>query len=572
MSEAAHDRPTDPTPDEPARDLVSGHGGHLAAAALRAHGVQTMWTLSGGHVFPLYDAAVKPRPAGEPPLRLIDVRHEQTAVFAAEATAKLTRSPGLAVLTAGPGITNGVSAIASAHFNGSPLLVLGGRAPAFRWGTGALQELDHPPIVASITKHAGTIAQTAEITGRVDEALRLAAQPHRGPVFLDVPMDQLFSHAESAAPTGPSTGRLEPEPGDLDEIAELLGAAERPVLVLSSDVWMDGAETAALAFAEAVGIPVITTGMGRGILPAGHPQLVTRARRLAFGQADLVLVAGAPLDFRLGYGAFGGNDGAPAARVVHLADSPAQLAAHVELAASAAGCLRSAFEGLLAAFDQLVRRPGWAPWLDRLRATAATAIEADQPMLTAGGDRIHPARIYGELNRLLDDDTVVIGDGGDFVSFAGRFVEPRRPGHWLDPGPYGCLGTGLGYAAAARVAHPSAPIALLLGDGAAGFSLMDADTLVRHNLPVVMIVGNNGIWGLEKHPMRFLYGYDVAAELRQATRYDDVVRALGGAGETVERPDDLGEALRRAFASGVPYLVNVLTDPDVAYPRTTTGV
>ncbi len=167
---------------------------------------------------------------------------------------------------------------------------------------------------------------------------------------------------------------------------------------------------------------------------------------------------------------------------------------------------------------------------------------------------------------------MVIGDGGDFVSFAGRFVEPRRPGRWLDPGPYGCLGTGLGYAAAARIAHPSAPIALLLGDGAAGFSLMDADTLVRHDLPVVMIVGNNGIWGLEKHPMRFLYGYDVAADLRQATRYDEVVRALGGAGETVERPADLAAALGRAFASGVPYLVNVLTDPDVAYPRTTTGV
>ena len=335
MSEAASDHPTDPAKP------ISGHGGQLAVAAVRAHGVQTMWTLSGAHVFPLYDAAVKPGPGGEPPLRLVDVRHEQTAVFAAEATAKLTRSPGLAVLTAGPGITNGVSAIASAHFNGSPLLVLGGRAPAFRWGTGALQELDHPPIVAPITKHAGTIAETAAVAGRVDEALRLAAQPHRGPVFLDVPMDQLFSHAEAAAPTGaPTAGRLEPEPGDLDEIAELLGAAERPVLVLSSDVWMDGADEAALAFAEAAGLPVITTGMGRGILPAGHPLLVTRARGLAFGQADLVVVAGAPLDFRLGYGAFGGKDGAPAARVVHLADSPAQLAAHVDLAASAAGCLR----------------------------------------------------------------------------------------------------------------------------------------------------------------------------------------------------------------------------------------
>jgi acetolactate synthase I/II/III large subunit len=167
---------------------------------------------------------------------------------------------------------------------------------------------------------------------------------------------------------------------------------------------------------------------------------------------------------------------------------------------------------------------------------------------------------------------VTIGDGGDFVSYAGKYLEPARPGTWLDPGPYGCLGTGLGYAIAARIARPSAPVVLLLGDGAAGFSLFDVDTLVRHGLPVVMIVGNNGIWALEKHPMRFLYGYDVVADLGPQTRYDGVVQALGGAGETVSRPDEIGPALDRAFAAGVPYLLNVLTDPEVAYPRTTTGV
>ena len=181
-------------------------------------------------------------------------------------------------------------------------------------------------------------------------------------------------------------------------------------------------------------------------------------------------------------------------------------------------------------------------------------------------------RIYGELTRLLADDAVVIGDGGDFVSFAGKYVEPARPGHWLDPGPFGCLGTGLGYAIAARLARPSAQVVLLLGDGAAGFSLMDADTLVRHGLPVVMICGNNGGWGLEKHPMRALYGYDVAAGLQPACRYDEVVRALGGAGELVTEPGQIGPALRRALAAGAPYLVNVITDPEIAYPRSTTGV
>jgi acetolactate synthase-1/2/3 large subunit len=180
--------------------------------------------------------------------------------------------------------------------------------------------------------------------------------------------------------------------------------------------------------------------------------------------------------------------------------------------------------------------------------------------------------VYGELRRVLDDDAVVIGDGGDFVSFAGRFVEPAMPGRWLDPGPFGCLGTGLGYAAAARLAHPSAQVVLLLGDGAAGFSLMDVDTLVRHNLPVVMVVGNNGVWGLEKGPMQMLYGYDVAADLQPSTRYDEVVRALGGAGELVTDPGEIGPALRRGFDAAVPYLVNVVTDPTAAYPRSTFGV
>jgi acetolactate synthase-1/2/3 large subunit len=199
-------------------------------------------------------------------------------------------------------------------------------------------------------------------------------------------------------------------------------------------------------------------------------------------------------------------------------------------------------------------------------------VAKDQPLLTSEAEPIHPARVYGDLLPRLADDAVVIGDGGDFVSFAGKYVEPAAPGGWLDPGPYGCLGTGLGYAIAARLARPSSQVVLMLGDGAAGFSLMDVDTLVRHRLPVVMVVGNNSAWGLEKHPMRMLYGYDVLADLAPQTRYDEVVRALGGAGELVTRPADIGPALDRAFASGVPYLVNVATDVEAAYPRATTGI
>jgi len=557
---------------EPAR-----HGGAHAVAAARRHGVSTMFTLSGGHVFPLYDGAVK----ADPPMRLVDVRHEQTAVFAAEATARLTRAPGLAVVTAGPGVTNAVSAVTSAWFNGSPVVVLGGRAPDYRWGSGGLQELDHPPLLAPVTKRAWTEHQAGAVGTAVDEAFRLAAGPHPGPVFLDFALEALFGDGGAELPAG-TAGRgapAGPDPADVAAIAGLLARASRPVLVLGSDVWLSGAEVAARAAACELRLPVVANGQGRGVLPPGHELLVTRARPVAFGSADLVVVAGTPLDFRLGYGEFGGRDGDGPAQVVHVADSAGQLATHRSLAASAAGDLTAFFTALASAVPAELGRPGaparpaWTDsWLPRLTAAASQAIAADQALLASGADPIHPMRIYGELARLLDDDAVVIGDGGDFVSYAGKYLEPARPGGWLDPGPYGCLGTGLGYAIGARIARPGSPVVLLLGDGAAGFSLMDADTLVRHRLPVVMICGNNGIWALEKYPMQALYGYDVAADLQPGCRYDEVVRALGGAGETVTRPGDIGPALRRAFGAGVPYLVNVITDPAIAYPRATTGV
>ncbi len=557
---------TDAPPSGPAP--VEAHTGAHAVAVAAAHGVDTMFTLSGAHVFPMYDGAV----TADPPMRLLDVRHEQTAVFAAEAVGKLTRVPGLAVLTAGPGVTNGISPITQASFSGAPLVVVGGRAPDNRWGTGSLQELDHVPLVASVTKSARTVHDPADIATEMDRAFALARSAHRGPTFLDVPMDAFFETRSLVRPEPAAPTPVEPDGDTLAEVAELLAQARRPVLVLGSDVWGDGAEQAALRLVETVGLPAITNGMGRGVVPGGHPLLVTRARGLALGAADLVVVVGTPLDFRLGYGAFGGKDGAPGAKVVHLADAPEGISTHADLVASAAGDLRMTLDGVLAALEHQIRRPDWSGWVGELQAAVATAVERDRALLTATADPIHPGRIYGELLPRLAEDSVVIGDGGDFVSFAGKFVEPARPGGWLDPGPYGCLGAGLGAAIAARLVRPSAQVVLLLGDGAAGMSLMDVDTLVRHRLPVVMVVGNNSAWALEKGPMQMLYGYDVIADLAPRTRYDEVVRALGGAGEMVTDPHQIGPALDRAFAAGVPYLVNVVTDVAATYPRTTFGI
>lgn len=583
MGRSEHDGRTDQTGwagaagDGPGRAApVDGHGGSHATAVAAAHGVRTMFTLSGAHVFPMYDAAEKE----DHGVSLLDVRHEQTAAFAAEATGKLTRSPGLAVLTAGPGVTNGISALAQASFSGAPMVVLGGRAPAARWGTGSLQEFDHVPVVQSVTVSAETARDTADIAAATHRTFTAARSAHRGPAFLDVHMDHFFDRSESVRP-GPGQDTAgapvaapdrSPDTDAVGRIADLIARADRPVLVLGSDVWADSAEDAARRCAESLGLPAIPNGMGRGVLPAGHPLLVTKARGMAFGAADLVVVVGTPLDFRLGYGVFGGKDGATPAAVVHIADSEGQLSHHASPAVATAGDLGQVLDAVAEAVQRRSARPDWSGWTASLREKADATHALDLELFSADADPIHPARIYGELLPRLAEDAVVIGDGGDFVSYAGKFIEPARPGNWLDPGPFGCLGAGLGAAIAARIARPSSQVVLLLGDGAAGFSLIDVDTLVRHNLPVVMVMGNNGAWGLEKGPMQMLYGYDVIADLAPRTRYDEVVRALGGAGEMVTDPAQIGPALDRAFASGVPYLVNVITDVEAMYPRSTFGV
>jgi acetolactate synthase-1/2/3 large subunit len=541
-------------------ERIEGHGGDLAVAALRAYGITEMFTLSGGHVFPLYDAAHRSEvdSAGRPPMRIIDVRHEQSAVFAAEAVAKLRRRPGLAVLTAGPGVTNGISGLTSAYCNGAPVMVIGGRAPAFRWGSGSLQEIDHLPLVAPVTKHAATVFSTDEIPGAIETALTAALSPHRGPVFLDLPLEVVFSVGEAVAPNAARIAPLEPDPDEVARAGRLLAGAQRPVIIAGSDVYAGDATAALREAAEALQVPVFTNGMGRGSLPPEHPLAFAKARRTALNSADVIVVVGTPLDFRLGFGDFGD------AQLVHIVDAPTQRATHVQPAAAPAGDLRLILSALA---DQPGDREEHAGWIADLRLVENAAKKRDAEEMAAESDPIRPARVYGELRRVLDPDAVTIGDGGDFVSYAGRYLEPSIPGTWLDPGPYGCLGTGMGYAMGARVTYPDRQVCVLMGDGAAGFSLMDVESLARQKLPVVIVVGNNGIWGLEKHPMNIMYGYDVAAELQPELRYDDVVTALGGAGETVAKAGDLRPALQRAFDSGLPYLVNVLTDPADAYPR-----
>jgi acetolactate synthase-1/2/3 large subunit len=528
------------------------------ARRLKAHGVSKLFTLSGGHLFSIFDGC------REEGVEIVDVRHEQSAAFAAEGWAKATRELGVCALTAGPGVTNGMSAMASALQNSSPMLVLGGRAPAFRWGQGSLQEIDHVPFTAPVTKLSRTAETTAQIPGLVDEAIAAALEPPTGPAFLDFPLDQVFMEAEAGEdgpPRWPDPTMLPAAEGPgVERAVELLRGAVRPVVMAGTGLYWAHGEHALVRLCEELGVPAFLNGLARGAVPADHQCFYSRARGKGLKEADVALVVGVPMDFRLGFGASFGED-----TEVVVIGSAEPGRSHPR------GVAAELYGGVPATLDALREGAGAGPdrsaWLAELRELENERRAAERADLADDRAPLHPMRVYGELGQVLGRDAIVIGDGGDFVSYAGRLVETYESGCWMDPGPFGCLGAGPGYALAAKLARPERQVCLLLGDGAFGFSGLEFDTLVRHGVPVVGVMGNNGIWGLEKHPMEFLYGYSVAADLQAGCRYDKVVEALGGHGELVERPEELRPALERAFAAGRPALVNVMTDPSVAYPR-----
>ncbi len=537
-----------------AQETTTLHGGRLVARRLKAYGVSKLFTLSGGHLFSIYDGC---RAEG---IDIVDVRHESAATFAAEGWAKVTREPGVAALTAGPGVTNGMSAMASAQQNHSPILVLGGRAPAMRWGQGSLQEIDHVPFVRPLVKLAATAGSTAEIPGLIDDAWGVMRRDHPGPAFIDFPLDVVFMEAaEAPLPEAGPARWQHADAAAVDRAAALLRDADRPVIMAGTNLYWGHGEDALRELAEAAGIPVFLNGLARGCLPADHPHFFSRARSTALKGADVALVIGVPMDFRLGFGGAFGEE----TEIVTIDLAEPEREHPRPAAAECYGDIAETLRALAGAGEPRAR----AEWLEQLRGVETEKRAAERELLSDGRAPLHPMRVYGELAQVLDRDAIVIGDGGDFVSYAGRVVDSYQPGCWLDPGPFGCLGSGPGYALAAKLAHPERQVVLLVGDGAFGFSGMEFDTLARHGVHVVGVMGNNGIWALEKHPMEFLYGYSVAADLTPETRYDKVVEALGGHGELVREPDELRPALERAFEATGPALVNVLTDPTVAYPR-----
>ncbi|GER85616.1 MAG: acetolactate synthase [Thermogemmatispora sp.] len=541
------------------------HGGWLVARILKREGVEVVFTLSGGHIAAIYDGCVREG------IRVVDTRHEQAAVHAAEGWAKCTRRPGVALLTAGPGVTDGVTGVANAYLAGSPVLVIGGAAPLSLWDRGALQEMNQIDLLRPITKWARTVHETGRIAEYVAAAFRQMLNGKPGPVFLEIPMDVLNNLADTDNVTDPGepssyrpAGPVQPTPDQVERAAALLEQAERPVIMAGSAVWWcDGAE-ALRELAERIQAPVYLNGAGRGCLPPTHPLFFSASRRKALEGADTILAIGTRMDFRL-------NHGRPP-----LIPVEARLI-WFDLAGEDIGVNRGAEVGLVGDVGIAMRQVaaaskpynGERAWLRFIREEEARAWERDAAALNSDAVPIHPMRLCKEIRDFIDEETTVIGDGGDIVSYGGRVINVYRPGYWLDAGPMGTLGTGTGFAMAAQLARPGKRVLILHGDGAFGLNGMEFESMVRHKLPVVSVIGNDGAWGQIKHPQKALIGHATAAELAPGIRYDKMVEALGGYGELVERPEEIRPALERAFASGLPACINVLIDPDKPYSRST---
>ena len=540
------------------------HGGWLVAKILKREGVEVVFTLSGGHIAAIYDGCLREG------IRVVDTRHEQAAVHAAEGWTKSTRTPGVALLTAGPGVTDGVTGVANAYLAGSPILVIGGAAPLGFWDRGALQEMNQIDLLRPITKWARTVHETSRLAEYTAMAFRQMLGSKPGPAFLEIPMDVLNNFVDTDAffdPGEPASyrpmGRAYPDPELVHKAAALLDKAQRPVIMAGTAVWWCDAAEALRELAERIQAPVFLNGAGRGCLPPTHPLFFTSARRKALEGADTILAIGTRMDFRL-------NHGQPplipaAANVIWFDLASEDIGANRGVAAGLAGDVGVSMQQVAETTRQLNQEE----WLAYIRTEERRGLERDSASMNSDAVPIHPMRFCREIRDFIDEDTTVVGDGGDIVSYGGRVINVSKPGYWLDAGPMGCLGTGTGFAMAAQIARPGQKVLILHGDGAFGLNGMEFESMVRQKLPVVSIIGNDGAWGQIKHPQRALIGHATAAELTPGTRYDKMVEALGGYGELVERPGDIRPALERAFASGLPACINVLIDPEKPYSRST---
>lgn len=524
-------------------------GGRLAARAIAAEGVDAIFTLCGGHVMPIYEGC---RHEG---IRVVDVRHEQAAAHAAEAWGRVKRACGVALVTAGPGVTGTITAVANSAVAQTPLVVIGGARPLVQAEQGALQELDQLSLFKPLVKWGAVCGQADRIPEFVATAFRHALGQPRGPVYLELPMDVLFADGDAEAAPSRSHARTFGDPREVMKAADLLTKAERPVVVAGSGVWWDGAWKQLRAFVENARLPFFLNGSGRGALPPDHELFFQHARGAALEAADVVCVIGTPLDFRLRFGRWNAD-----AKLVHVHADAGELGRNRAPDAGIVGDC-AAVLGILA--DGVKPAAGRDAWLERLGEAERVWWAEHRAELESDASPIHHYRLGAELDRVLDEGTIVIGDGGDVVAAVSRVLRVHRPGHWLDPGPFGCLGVGPPYALGVKTAQPAKQVLVVAGDGAFGLNGFEFETLTRLGVPAVFVIGNDAAWGEIRIPQIGIYGNEGEVATRLApTPYHRLTEAFGGHPEHVERPDELAPALERALGSGEPAIVNVMLDPD----------
>jgi acetolactate synthase-1/2/3 large subunit len=535
--------------------MAQMHGGRVVARALKAEQVQYVFTLCGGHVMPIYDGCF------DEGIRVIDVRHEQTAAHAADGWARVTGKPGVAVVTAGPGLTDAVTGVASAHRANIPMLIFGGQGPRPFADMGSLQDMNHVELMRPITKWAVSVPEGRRLAEYASMAFRIATTGVPGPVYLEMPIDQLFDSYEEERLVFPTQYRTEAgiagDPRYVERAFERLRSAQRPVALVGSQLRWSQRREAYPIFAETFGMPIYVNGLGRGSLPPDNPYFFSQTRKDALKRADVVLIFGTPLDFRLGYG-----------RETHF--HPGAAIVQVDLDGSEIGRNRPIDVGIVGdtgiVMEQLTtlaksdgfNRAMVKPWLDEIRQREQEKWDRMRPEMASDTVPINPLRACKEIADALGSDAIAIGDGGDFVATAASILRIHEQGHWLDPGPLGTLGVGPGYAMAAKLAKPNNPVVIVYGDGSFGLHGLEFEAMIRQKINVVGIVGNDAAWQQIRRGQVQLYGEERAvATALSFARYDRVVEALGGHGEYVENPHDIRPALDRALSAGKPALVNI---------------
>ena len=543
-------------------------GGHLVAKALRAEGIDAIFTLCGGHIIDIYDGCI------DEGIKVIDVRHEQVAAHAADGYARVTGKPGCAVVTAGPGTTDAVTGVANALRAESPMLLIGGQGALNQHRMGSLQDLPHVDMMKPITKFASSVVTTERVADMVSMAFREAMAGAPGPAYLEIGRDILDAHVPLADAVIPEAGKYRfstksiGDPNDVDRLTEILVNAERPCVLLGSQVWTTRGHEAAIDFVRTLNIPAYMNGAARGTLPPGDPHHFHLTRRHAFNNADVILIVGTPFDFRMGYGKRLSKD----ATVIQI-----------DLDYKTVGKNRDISLGLIgdpgAILAEVAKAAGGrAPkaadkresWLESLREEEKRLKEERLPRLMRDDAPVHPLRLAHEINEFLTDNSLYIGDGGDVVTFSGGVVQPHGPGLWMDPGPLGTLGVGVPFAMAAKVAQPDREVVCLFGDGAFSLTGWDFETMVRFDLPFIGVVGNNSYMNQIRYGQIQKYGKergDVGNKLGDV-RYDVFAKMLGGYGEEVRDPKDIRPALERARESGKPSLINVWIDQNAFAPGT----